>query len=302
MSRKSAPSDSLDLLLDTICNTFGGILFLAMLVAILTNQVSRDAEPSSPTTETTGELRKLRSELVQSDARLTKLRQAVRQKEDLERRFASPESLGLLESIRSLDESSDDQLKGKTEQLAKVAESQADLEEAAREMARLAQLMADAEEGLKLAKQKLKNETSLRSRTSQIPRQHETRKSQIPFFLKAGRLCAYVRRDENGDFVHNEEETSIVEGDEGVRFLEPIADAGLEIAEDGSNAAEIKERLDTFDKSKHFLSIYVFQDSFTNFEPLKNEIIRSGFEYHLVPFPDDGKVSIGNQTERIRVQ
>ena len=38
MSRKSsASSDSLDLLLDTICNTFGGVLFIAMLVIILLN-------------------------------------------------------------------------------------------------------------------------------------------------------------------------------------------------------------------------------------------------------------------------
>ena len=49
MSRKAAPvGDSLDLLLDTICNTFGGILFIAMLVVILTSQISRDAAPSAP--------------------------------------------------------------------------------------------------------------------------------------------------------------------------------------------------------------------------------------------------------------
>ncbi len=302
MSRKSGPGDSLDLLLDTICNTFGGILFLAMLVSILTNQVSRDSGPSTPSAESSGELRKLRSELIQSDARLTKLRQAVRQKEDLERRFASSESLGLLESIRSLDESSDHLVKDKTEQLARVAESQADLEDTARELVRLAQLMADAEEGLRLAKQKLESETSLRSRTSQTPRQHETRKAQIPFFLKDGRLCCYVRKDDEGKFVHNDTETRIVVGEGDVRYLEPVEDTGLSVAEDGSNADEIGERLSTFDKEKHFLSVYVFRDSFATFEPLKNAIIRAGFEYHLVPFPDDGKVQIGNQAERIRVQ
>lgn len=302
MSRKTGPSDSLDLLLDTICNTFGGILFLAMLVSILTNQASRDSTPSSPSVESSGELRKLRSELVQSDSRLTKLRQAVRQKEDLERRFASSESPGLLESIRSLDESSDQLVKDKSEQLAKVAESQAALEDAGRELARLAQLMADAEEGLRLAKQKLESETSLRSRTSQTPRQRETQKAQIPFFLKDGRLCSYVRKDEDGKFVHNDEETRIVEGNGDVRYLEPVEGTGLSIAEDGSNAKEIADRLSSFDKEKHFLSVFVFQDSFATFEPLKNGIIRGGFEYHLVPFPDDGKVQIDNQSERILVQ
>lgn len=303
MSRKSAPSgDSLDLLLDTICNTFGGILFIAMLVAILTNQVSRDVAPKSPSAESSRELRKLRGELTKSDSRLTKLRQAVRQKEDLERRFASSESLGLLESIRSLDETSDDLLKDRSQQLADVAESQADLEETARELERIAQQMAEAQERLRLEKQQLETEASLRSRTSQVPRQRETQKAQIPFFLKAGRFCGYVSRDENGQLVRNEEETKISEPEPGSQFLEPIEGAGLAVADDGSNAAQIAERLSTFDKNQHFLSIYVFQDSFAHFETLKNEIIRGGFEYHLVPFPDDGKISIGNQTERIRVQ
>ena len=76
----------------------------------------------------------------------------------------------------------------------------------------------------------------------------------------------------------------------------------LAIAVDGSNAAEIATRLADFDKTKHFLSVFVFKDSFANFESLKNEMIRSGFEYHLVPFPDDAKVYIGDQTEPVFVQ
>ena len=89
MSRRGAPSgDSLDLLLDTICNTFGGILFIAMLVVILTNQMSREASPTEPTVQNSRALRTMRGQLSESDATLTKLRQAVRQKEDLERQFA----------------------------------------------------------------------------------------------------------------------------------------------------------------------------------------------------------------------
>lgn len=170
MSRKAAPaSDSLDLLLDTICNTFGGILFIAMLVVILTNQISRDAAPSAPSAESSRALRRLRGELTESESRLTKLRQAVRQKEDLERRFADPESLGLLESLRSLDDDSDELLKERAQKLTYVAESQADLEETARELEKLAQQLTETKERLQLEKQKLENEASLRSRTSEVP-------------------------------------------------------------------------------------------------------------------------------------
>ena len=302
MNRKAASSgDSLDLLLDTICNTFGGILFIAMLVAILTNQVSRDIAPTIPSADSSRELRRMRGELTESESRLTKLRQAVRQKEDLERRFADPESLALLESLRAVDDTSDELLKDRSQKLANVAESQAELEETARELERVAQQMAEAQERLRLEKQKLETEANLRSRTSQVPRQRATQKAQIPFFLKGGRLCAYVMRDDDGQYVQNEEETRITEDESEKRFVEPVDNAGLAVPKTGSNA-EIAKRLSTFDKNRHFLSIYVFSDSFAHFEGLKQEVINAGFEYNLVPFPDNAKVSIGDQIAPILVQ
>jgi len=303
MSRKSAPvGDSLDLLLDTICNTFGGILFIAMLVVILTNQVSRDAAPSAPSAESSRALRRLRGELTESESRLTKLRQAVRQKEDLERQFADPESLGLLESLRSLDDNSDELLKERTQKLTDVAESQADLEETARELERLAQRLAEAKERLQLEKQRLESEASLRSRTSEVPQQRATQKDMMVFFLKAGRFSAFAHRNEDGQIVHNEAESKIVVEAPEKKYIELVPGAGLAVAMDGSNVAEIAARLADFDKSKHFLSVFVFKDSFASFETVKTEMIRSGFEYHLVPFPDDARVYIGDQTEPVFVQ
>jgi len=303
MSRKSAPSsDSLDLLLDTICNTFGGILFIAMLVVILTSQISRDAAASAPSAESSRALRRLRGELTESESRLTKLRKAVRQKEDLERRFADPESLGLLESLRSLDDNSDALLKERTQKLTDVAESQADLEGTARELQRLAQRLAEAKERLQLEKQRLENEASLRSRTSEVPQQRATQKDMMVFFLKAGRFSSFANRNEDGQIVHNEAESRIVEEAPGKKYIELVPGAGLAVAVDGSNVAEIAARLADFDKSKHFLSVFVFKDSFASFETVKTEMIRSGFEYHLVPFPDDARVYIGDQTEPVFVQ
>ena len=46
MSRRKQQNDngSLELLLDTICNTFGGILFISLLVVILLNTTSEKIE------------------------------------------------------------------------------------------------------------------------------------------------------------------------------------------------------------------------------------------------------------------
>lgn len=303
MSRRASMSgDSLDLLLDTICNTFGGILFIAMLVVILTNQMSREAAPKDPTAENSHALRTMRGELSESDAKLTKLRQAVRQKEDLERQFADPESRELLTTLHALDDDTTSMITDRNQKLENVAESQANLIESARELERMTQMLAEAQLRLEQEKQLLQNETALRSRTSQTPKQRATQKSPVAYFLHAGRLCAVATKDENGTPIPNEDEVRFVDDPVNGKYVEPIENAGLPIAPDGSNAEQIAQKLKLFDKDKHYLSVVVYRDSFANFEALKNEIIRAGFEYQLVPFADGEKAYIGDQTEPALVQ
>jgi hypothetical protein len=303
MSRRAAPSgDSLDLLLDTICNTFGGILFIAMLVVILTNQMSTESSPAEPTAENSRALRTMRGELSESDARLTKLRQAVRQKEDLERQFADPESRELLTTLHALDDDTTSMITDRNQKLMQVAESQTDLIESARELERLTEMLAEAQLRLEQEKQLLQTETQLRSRTSQTPKQRTTQKTAVAYFLKGGRLCAVAKRDENGTPIPNEDEVRFVDDPVNGKYVEPIENSGLLINLDGSNAAEIEQKLSSFNNDRHYLSVVVNKDSFASFEALKNVIIRMGFEYQLVPFPDGRKAYIGPQTEPALVQ
>ena len=44
----TAPESSLDLLLDTICNTFGGVVFIAILVVIMVNLTSDSVTLTPP--------------------------------------------------------------------------------------------------------------------------------------------------------------------------------------------------------------------------------------------------------------
>lgn len=51
MSKHGSPtSDSLELLLDTICNTFGGIVFIALLIVVML-RLSPTKEISAPARE-----------------------------------------------------------------------------------------------------------------------------------------------------------------------------------------------------------------------------------------------------------
>ena len=64
--RRKRPNDSLDMLLDTMCNTFGGIILLAVLVTLLT---SRERHGNAATASDTQEMLQRRVAMAQADLR-----------------------------------------------------------------------------------------------------------------------------------------------------------------------------------------------------------------------------------------
>ncbi|MFN9912049.1 MAG: hypothetical protein ACK53L_05675, partial [Pirellulaceae bacterium] len=87
-------SGSLDLFLDTICNTFGGIMFLAIL---LTMMVQMRGESEAPSAEASPDLSppqimELMSELERLDRQYQELQQAII---SLEKKAATPDQAGI---------------------------------------------------------------------------------------------------------------------------------------------------------------------------------------------------------------
>ena len=61
--RRTRKQDSLELLLDTICNTFGGVLFIAILVVMLLQQTGGAPAIPSPAPVSPVELQSLASQM-----------------------------------------------------------------------------------------------------------------------------------------------------------------------------------------------------------------------------------------------
>ena len=75
MKRRRDQTDSLELFLDTICNTFGGIIFLAILVAILsqTRGMMNQDNPDADHALTPAEVRQLKQRLADAQSRVERL-------------------------------------------------------------------------------------------------------------------------------------------------------------------------------------------------------------------------------------
>lgn len=82
--RKDDDFSSLDLLLDTICNTFGGIVFLALLLSIIAQSAGDSSLPSDPDTSVHLELsiQDLQEDIADAEAELSRLRELVEQSGD----------------------------------------------------------------------------------------------------------------------------------------------------------------------------------------------------------------------------
>lgn len=299
--RKRSVDDSLDLLLDTICNTFGGIVFISILVVILANSASESVGSSAPPDAETRRLIDNRRRLAESSARLDALRRAARQVEDLKDRFSDPESVSLLADMTTMQSATDQLHQKRDSDLDNLADSQILMNETAQELERLRSTIAATRQTLNSAKKQLEQEVAIRSRTSKLPRAESTTKKQMSFFLKEGRLCAFASIDASGNVRRNETE-SRVEVADGKQFAIPIVSSGLSVDPSGGNTDAIAAKFDGFDKDRHFLAIVVWEDSFEHFEAVKDTIVRLGFKYQLMPLAKDEKIYMGVAADAVQVQ
>jgi myosin heavy subunit len=294
--RKRSANDSLDLLLDTICNTFGGIVFLSILVVLLADSGTSDAPPKP-------DMRRLienRRNLAKSSAKLESLRREAQQVEKLKKLLTDAETESLLQEMIRQQQSADRLQRKRDSDLGNLADSQVQINQTVEELQRLRKDIAATRERRSAAEQRLKEEQAVRSRTSELPRARETTKKQVGFFLKNGELCAYTAIDASGNLKQNAVESK-VEISNGRRFAGPIAGKGLTVDLQGKNSKAIAAKFAKFDKDKHFLTMVVWGDSFEQFSTVKETIVRLGFKYQFLPQVDE-KIPLGLPTETQRVQ
>ena len=285
MKSRTQPSDdgSLDLLLDTICNTFGGVMLICLLVAVLLNFTSGEAAITPPTAESHENLVNQQRLLNQLNKRLIELEQI---RDELER---DPIDEAIVELVQSMEKSEAelfqmDRIRNRL--LDELSASQIVINESAMEMSKL-----------KRIQEELKAEVERRTRTSRPPKSRETNKTAIVAFLRDGRLSFYTSVNAAGKLAMNKAETRYVAGKQGV---EPIPGKGTSVNHEAQE--QIKNRLRAFDSSRFFIDVMIWEDSFDSFQVLREAITDQNLEYGLSILNDDEFVSIGRTPGPRRVQ
>jgi hypothetical protein len=320
--RRRPPDSSLELLLDTITNTFGGILFLAILVSLLL-QTSGSGDPRAAATrgaplsaaeaadieirledlqDQARRLRKARSEhrVEGPDAaavmqrvddlteRLTRVLEeqsrAALATADLQRKATEADS----EARRTAEES--DRLREEHATAAaarrKDARDRAAKSDARHESARRDQQAAQAE-AARLSQLEITledaAEPSVIEQTAGLPKLEPTFKRQVAIYVRFGRMFM-MHVWHNGERLGpNPGQFIVVPGDPPVAYPKPAT--GLPI-EKQTIQAEVAALRREFPPAAWAVAIIVFDDSFSEFQWLKKAIVENGFEYNPIPLKD----------------
>ena len=297
--RRKTPPDSLYLLLDTLCNAFGGIILLAVLVVLLTSKEKTQSSKAADSQE----MLQRRLAIAQTDLQKSQqLAASLQAKANDERLKQQVELLStrkdlqdaiqqsretVAQNSKDLDTASavdpSERLKFLNAQLAAAVahklEAKNSLAAADENTKRLKQRLADLERQVTTKLDELQ-------RPLRLPKEHETGKRVIYIIARYGHI--YLCR--NFDLSRNETDidwTTTLTGE----TAEPRRGQGIDPT--GSTAGLINFFKNMSDDSV-YVAFCVYEDSFPAFIRAKQLASDCGLAYGWEPFQiSDGPVSFG---------
>jgi hypothetical protein len=296
--RRKTPADSLYLLLDTLCNAFGGIILLAVLVVLLTSKEKAQSKVGDSHDMMQRRLVIAQTNLQKSqqlaaaleakvnDGRLKQQMALLSARKDLQDAIQQTRDT-IDQNAKEIDTSSAadpaDRLKFLNSELASVQvrklEATNSLAAAEENTSRLKQRLADME---RQATEKLDE----LQRPLRLPKEHETGKRVIYVIARYGRV--YLCR--NYDLSRNETDidwTKTLTSETAA----PKRGMGIDPA---ANAAGLANFFKNMSDDSVYIAFCVYEDSFPAFIKAKELAVAGGLAYGWEPFLiSDGPVTFG---------
>lgn len=295
-ARKKA-DNSLELLLDTICNTFGGVLFMAILVIILLQMTGNPQAADSIDSATEAEVLQMQQQLAEARAEIARLQLAAGEHDAMLDRLARPDQRAAHQRLLGLRRQSEGLLASRQAAADEIRNQQAEADRLAAENVQLDSEINAAEKDLATVEAARKLEIASRTQAAKLPRVRISTKDEIALMLRSGRLYLMATRGPSGQLELNRADCAEQQSANGTEIV-PKPGAGSEIALDGGSRAAIAQRLVAFAADDCYLAVFVWADSFAHFREVKYVMVARGFEYKLVPLPLDGHVYVSSGRER----
>jgi len=302
---------SLELLLDTITNTFGSVLFITMLVAVLlrvSGQSEAERPPLSKTDQARTEARmaELAAEVESLKSTLDSLPVADPATARIEADIvaAAQETARLMADDTAVAASIVSEQEAMAALEAQVAHTQRELERMLPLADEQATRRREAEEGAAaLAKAAVELDRPVDPtrivQTAQLPELVETEKEQIGLLMRYGRIYVMHERSPAGERLGpNQSHFVITMRPDGRQTAKARPDAG-HIADGATVNATLRQILARHPADKWVIAIVVNEDSFSQFQSVKSALVDLGYEYEpITARSGDGIWDSGGDSKR----
>ena len=300
--RQPQPSDSLEMLLDTMCNTFGGIILIALLIALLARENKVSEAERQRVAESSGALE---AQIQEAEKELARTKQL---QTELEARTADPAQAGALKLIEERQ-----RLRQKSALLDEVARASADAARAGSAVSQeqvIAQMQAmtatnrDAEQklieqrnlgtsllgrleelkrGVQTESNRLAQVTAQQVQRMRLPREHPTTKINFNIIVRYGQLYPmHVFRGARAEL--NTTSLRFEPEDATTKRIIPLRGLGINLRE-GTNS--LNALLREVSPDQVYFVFFVYEDSFAEFNALKPMVVQRRFEFTWVPHRND---------------
>jgi hypothetical protein len=293
--RSRVTSSSLDLFLDTICNAFGGIMFLSILIAVLLqfrgNQ--SDVVVDQPTIS--------EEESQRISNRMTQLQSERQQLEaiiaSLEKSMVGEEQTQILELQAQLDQTKKQQEQSVKEQVDRsqqLSDLQTQIREQRKELVELDQRLIEARASLVEKSNAVDEALDSREQKTELPKVRSTSKGNLLCLMRYGKL--YLVTDVANSSTDFYAPHVIVKTLPGITRVKPRPDSGWDLSSP-ADVTEFEGTIAGSASSGTFFSCAVWPDSFEQFGAFKDVLIRQGYEYQLIPVDDVDDLPIGRGSD-----
>ena len=273
---------SLELLFDPICNMFGGIIFIAILVVILTSLTSaKKAQNTASATRASLDARIRTDEMTHQ---IADMERATALLERIEAQTISPAQHSTKNAI--------DQIRvAQADAQRRAAEAEAwlkGLDQWKRQSLDLDKSMETRRAEVEQLKDRLEQTTRSNTLDVRLPMEQVTRRLQVIFILAHNRAYFVPLASGSGALkglfdghVTIETRTSLFgsSGDSGM-IVTPVKDKGFSATED-RDGRELEKVFRHIDPSAYFVDLFVVGDSIPTFQAMRSRLLTRGFRYNV---------------------
>ncbi|MEO1990497.1 MAG: hypothetical protein ABGW78_01080 [Pirellulales bacterium] len=290
-SRETEGGSSLELLLDTITNTFGSILFITILVALLlrlSSTVSGITEPISQAQQARDEakINELTEEIQRLRTILEKMPVNDPSIEAIEREIAST-TLEIAKALHKQTEKASETV-ARQEQIIDIEKALEQIKKDLKTMEPLAEEQAKQrkqleERSIELAKLAVELDRPVDPKTinlsATLPELVTSEKKQFGLFMRYGRIYQmHIYSDTGKRLGPNEQDFFITVRSDGTQVAKAKPNAGI-IADSSTIKDTIANLLRPFPSTDWVIAVVVNKDSFGQFQTVKSALVELGYQY-----------------------